>query len=784
MSSLKGILSKKTKIKKVKVSIARHDTHYSRWHLILFALIFGAIGTYIIVRSFAATTLISEDFSTNASNFTVQKGGVWGVANGKYNLTSPSTVTSVNNSNVSVHNTVVNGDYTLTTNANSVSTSSAWDDFSVVFDFKDANNYFYANFNESEGPSTNGLFKVVNGTSTQVSDFSSLITGGTVYAVKVEKVGATVKVYRSGTLMATITDSLLTGGRVGFGAYNNSAVFDDLVVSIPSVGSTTSTTTLNPTADAFVDAGNASTNYGTYTSLQVDTEPLQKSFMKFDLSSLAGKSVSSAKLRIYINNASADTQNIKSVADNAWTETGLTYNNQPVMGSKIASVSGTTLSTWKEIDITSYVSSKAGQIASLGMDGNGPNGDSVRFDTKEAANKPQLIVTTISSTTTTPPPPAPPPAPEACGDGQDNDADGKVDYPNDPGCTSLSDTDEYNAAAPPPPNTCSVTISPGANVATAFNALSAGQTLCLRTGTYGGPTVTTRLDKSGTSGSPITLTTVPGEAPATIEGEFNVGSNSSTGMRSNITVSRLNFKMNKTDNGRVNASKGCTTTRVSGVILNGSNITFEYNDVSEASAPPQYRDTAIGVNYGARGSNIVIRFNKIHEYGACLQYDHGIYFDHVDNGKVYGNWIWNPGCAYGTGTDPSKGCGSGIQLWNDPSGTQVFSNVIDGAGIGFYIAGSGSNNNVYNNVITNLRGMYNDSKSFVSPVGYNGYAGNSSNKFTNNIYFNAGSMCSTCTATSSGNITSDPLFTNPLARDYTLKSGSPASGYGLWNGVR
>ncbi|HWG91440.1 MAG TPA: S8 family serine peptidase [Candidatus Thermoplasmatota archaeon] len=35
----------------------------------------------------------------------------------------------------------------------------------------------------------------------------------------------------------------------------------------------------------------------------------------------------------------------------------------------------------------------------------------------------------------------------ACSDGVDNDGDGKTDYPNDPGCSSSSDTDEYDAPA-------------------------------------------------------------------------------------------------------------------------------------------------------------------------------------------------------------------------------------------------------------------------------------------------------------------------------------------------
>jgi hypothetical protein len=39
---------------------------------------------------------------------------------------------------------------------------------------------------------------------------------------------------------------------------------------------------------------------------------------------------------------------------------------------------------------------------------------------------------------------APPPPPAACGDGVDNDGDGLVDYPADPGCLSATDTDETN----------------------------------------------------------------------------------------------------------------------------------------------------------------------------------------------------------------------------------------------------------------------------------------------------------------------------------------------------
>ena len=48
----------------------------------------------------------------------------------------------------------------------------------------------------------------------------------------------------------------------------------------------------------------------------------------------------------------------------------------------------------------------------------------------------------------------PPPTTYQCSDGNDNDSDGLTDYPADPGCSSSTDNDESNQAAPisPPTN--------------------------------------------------------------------------------------------------------------------------------------------------------------------------------------------------------------------------------------------------------------------------------------------------------------------------------------------
>jgi hypothetical protein len=51
----------------------------------------------------------------------------------------------------------------------------------------------------------------------------------------------------------------------------------------------------------------------------------------------------------------------------------------------------------------------------------------------------------------------PPPPAAQCSDGIDNDGDGLIDFPNDPGCINVDDNDEFNAP-PPPVAQCSDSI--------------------------------------------------------------------------------------------------------------------------------------------------------------------------------------------------------------------------------------------------------------------------------------------------------------------------------------
>jgi hypothetical protein len=88
------------------------------------------------------------------------------------------------------------------------------------------------------------------------------------------------------------------------------------------------TVVLSPTGDTYIDGNNATTNYGTATTMYINNyspNPADQSLIKFDLSTLAGKSIVSATLGIYIDAGGANTCTLYRVL-RAWTETGATYN--------------------------------------------------------------------------------------------------------------------------------------------------------------------------------------------------------------------------------------------------------------------------------------------------------------------------------------------------------------------------------------------------------------------------------------------------------------------------
>lgn len=176
-------------------------------------------------------TVLSDSFSATSTPMTAVFGG-WTVGNGVYSI---STVKSnlETNSNLSIYPKAVGDNYTLSADAKVIGTNEIYDDFSIIFGYQNSASYYYVSFNETNDNGTNGFFKSVNGTKTQLKNFTPVIKTDTYYKIKVVKTGDTYTVYLDGTNVGSVTDSTFGAGSVGFGSRNNAAVFDNLLVTRP-----------------------------------------------------------------------------------------------------------------------------------------------------------------------------------------------------------------------------------------------------------------------------------------------------------------------------------------------------------------------------------------------------------------------------------------------------------------------------------------------------------------------------------------------------------------------
>ncbi len=175
--------------------------------------------------------IISENFSSGAGGF-VGSGGTWAVTGGQYQLSlAEQGDVFAGLTSRSLHNTQVSGDFTLNAKGSVLPAGADWKDFGIIFGYQDPNNYYYAVFNEQNNTTTNGLFKRVNGTSQELADFGSTITAGNQYAIRIERAGGAIRVYRNNALVGSATDSTFSSGKVGFGSVWDSCLFDDLVVT-------------------------------------------------------------------------------------------------------------------------------------------------------------------------------------------------------------------------------------------------------------------------------------------------------------------------------------------------------------------------------------------------------------------------------------------------------------------------------------------------------------------------------------------------------------------------
>jgi Calcineurin-like phosphoesterase len=149
-----------------------------------------------------------------------------------------------------------------------------------------------------------------------------------------------------------------------------------------------SSLTFTTNADAYVEQGNPTANFGSTTVLPTDNSPVQRSYLRFDVSGVSG-SVQSAKLRVFVTDGTTNGPQVFA-SSSSWVENTINWNTQPgptgTASDDLASIS--TSAGWVEFNVTPLVSGN-GTVSFVLIP---QSSDALRVSAREGTNPPQLVV--------------------------------------------------------------------------------------------------------------------------------------------------------------------------------------------------------------------------------------------------------------------------------------------------------------------------------------------------------------------------------------------------------
>jgi hypothetical protein len=205
-----------------------------------------------------------------------------------------------------------------------------------------------------------------------------------------------------GTPTATsFTDTTVTNGTQYFyvvSALNAAGQSPDSTeVSATPVAPPTApvTLTFSPEADSYVDNVFPATNFGAASLLKVDTSPnVRNAFLRFSISGVTG-TVQSAKLRVFAADPTVNGPQVFATS-NAWTETGITWNNQPgAVAPASDDKAAIAINTVVEFDVRALVAAGNGTYSFVLIPQSSDGFDMASREASAVANRPQLVLTVV-----------------------------------------------------------------------------------------------------------------------------------------------------------------------------------------------------------------------------------------------------------------------------------------------------------------------------------------------------------------------------------------------------
>jgi hypothetical protein len=101
--------------------------------------------------------------------------------------------------------------------------------------------------------------------------------------------------------------------------------------------------------------------------------------------------ITHATLRVYGLSGGSAGYDVRSVSDNNWTESTLTYSNAPAVGPVLGSSGAVTTGAWTSVDVTSYITGNGSWNLALTTTG----ATAISLASRESgATAPQLVIQT------------------------------------------------------------------------------------------------------------------------------------------------------------------------------------------------------------------------------------------------------------------------------------------------------------------------------------------------------------------------------------------------------
>jgi|GEM_PF-2017093 len=156
------------------------------------------------------------------------------------------------------------------------------------------------------------------------------------------------------------------------------------------------TITLNAVEDTYVSSASKKIRYGNENTLVVNASPtIFYAYFKFDLTPLAGKTITSASLKFKTTtdsgSGSVNSFDIPLVDNSSWRESSVTWQNRPAFSSSIGTFTNVPANSWYTASLqVPRVQSKAGTLLSLAIRLGG--GDQLLIRSSETTEPPQLVI--------------------------------------------------------------------------------------------------------------------------------------------------------------------------------------------------------------------------------------------------------------------------------------------------------------------------------------------------------------------------------------------------------